>query len=158
MHFVEDALRAKGIELPEAVDTRFSYRPILKDGTGVYVAGQLAKLPGDRIVYPGIVGADVTLEQACAAARACALQALAWIKAELGSLDQVRRVLRLNGYVRAGTAGFDQMSEVINAASDTLVLAYGQNGQHVRSVLGVADLPRRASVMIDLSVVALQDH
>lgn len=157
MQLVENALRANGLELPEAIDTRFSYRPILKDGATVYVAGQLSKLPGDRIAYPGVVGADVTLDEACAAARACALHALAWIKAELGSLDCVRRVLRLNGYVRVGTAGFDQMSEVINAASDTLVLAYGPSGQHVRSVLGVADLPRHACVMIDLSV-ALQDR
>ena len=152
MHSVEDALRARGIELPEAIDTRFSYRPILKDGATLYVAGQLAKLPGDCVAYPGIVGADVTLDQASAAARACALQALAWIKAELGSLDHVRRILRLNGYVRVGAAGFDQMSQVINAASDTLVSAYSLNGQHVRSVLGVADLPRHACVMIDLTV------
>lgn len=152
MHTVEEALRARGIHLPVAVDTRFSYRPILKDGNTVYVAGQLAKLPGDHIAHPGIVGVDVSLDQASAAARACALQALAWIKAELGSLDHVRRVLRLNGYVRVGAAGFDAMSQVINAASDTLVCAYGQDGQHVRSVLGVADLPRHACVMIDLAV------
>ncbi len=156
MHFVEDALRAQGIELPEAVDTRFSYRPIIRDGTSLYIAGQLAKSPGDRVASPGVVGQDVTLDEASAAARACALQALAWIKAEMGSLDHVRRVLRLNGYVRVGAAGFDQMSQVINAASDTMVLAFGSNGQHARSVLGVADLPRHASVMIDLTV-ALRD-
>lgn len=152
MQSVEKALRDQGIELPLAIDTVFSYRPILRDGMTLYVAGQLAKLPGDIILSPGVVGVDVTLEQASAAARACALQALAWIKAEVGSLDQVRRVLRLNGYVRVGPTGFDHMSEVINSASDTLVCAFGPNGRHTRSVLGVADLPRHACVMIDLTV------
>ncbi|MBL8379149.1 MAG: RidA family protein [Burkholderiales bacterium] len=157
MDLVEERLRSLGLQLPQAVGTRFSYQPILIDGNTAYVAGQLAKLPGDVVLHPGIVGLSVDFDDACKSARACALQALAWLQVELGTLDRVRRVIRLNAFVRVGSGGFDQMSEVINAASDTFVTAFGTAGQHVRSVLGVADLPRHACVMIDLTVAIRAD-
>lgn len=152
METVESRLAAKGMVLPLAVDTQFSYRPIIVDGAYAYIAGQLAKQPGDILTSPGVVGQDVTLDQACAVARDCALQALAWIKKETGTLETVRRVLRLNGYVHVGPGGFDYMSKIIDSASETLMAAFGPSGEHVRSVLGMADLPRHASVMIDLTV------
>lgn len=152
MNNAESRLGKAGLELPGAVGTQYAYQPILRHGNMAYLAGQLAKLPGDHVMHPGIVGNGIGLEQAQSAARACALQSLAWLKAELGSLDTVRQIVRLNGYVRVGPDGFDRMSEVIDAASQVYAQAFGQQGHHVRSVLGVADLPRHASVMIDLTV------
>lgn len=153
MDTVEGRLARAGLTLPPAVGTRFGYRPIVIDGTNAYLAGQLAKGVGDAIAHPGIVGREIDLQTARGVARDCALQALAWLKHELGTLTKVQRVLRLNGYVRvASPEGFGQMSEVIDGASEVFVTAFDDTGHHVRSVLGLADLPRHASVMIDLTV------
>lgn len=152
----EARLAASGLVLPEPVGTRFAYAPVLVAGTTVHLAGQLAKLPGDTILRPGIVGIDVTLEEAREVAQTCMLQGLAWVRERIGSLHKVQQVLRLNGYVRVGAAGFDRMSDVIDGASEVLAKAFGARGQHVRSVLGVCDLPRHASVMIDLTLTIAQ--
>lgn len=154
----EERLAASGLILPEPVTTRFAYTPVLVDGSTVHLAGQLAKLRGDKVLLPGIVGADVTLDEARDVAKICMLQGLAWVRERVGELRRVRQVLRLNGYVRVGPAGFDHMSEVIDAASSVLTCAFGVSGQHVRSVLGVCDLPRHASVMVDLSLALEPDE
>ena len=156
MSIVESRLEAAGLELPVAVGTRFAYQPILRHGGLAHLAGQLAKLPGDHVMHPGIVGAGIGLNQAQSTARACDLQSLAWLKSELGSLDLVQQVLRLNAYIRVASDGFDRMSEVTDAASQVYAQAFGSRGRHVRSVLGVADLPRHASVMIDLTVAIVE--
>jgi enamine deaminase RidA (YjgF/YER057c/UK114 family) len=100
------------------------------------------------LLATGIVGADVSLEQAQAAAHACALNLLAQVQAALGSLDAVRQVVRLTGFV-ASTPDFTQQPQIINGASDLMVAVFGEAGRHSRTAVGVSVLPRNASVEID---------
>jgi enamine deaminase RidA (YjgF/YER057c/UK114 family) len=97
-----------------------------------------------------VVGDDVTVEQAQEAAAVCALNALSVLKAELGSLDRVERILSLTGYV-ASAPGFDQQPAVVDGASRVLVDVFGDAGRHTRSAVGVAGLPRRGAVEIELT-------
>lgn len=152
----ERRLHEAGLHLPAPVQTRFRYQPALVDRGTIYLGGQLPKLAGDVVEAVGVLGRDVSLERAAAAATLCALQAIAWMRHELGTLERVRRILRLGAYVRVGTEGSDAMSSVIDTASSVLEIAFGDAGRHARSVLGVADLPRHSVVMIDL-VAAVTD-
>src|SRR5207253_7038839 len=93
-----------------------------------------------RALYPGHVGAEVSVEQAQEAARRCALQALAALKAELGSLDRLRRIVQLTVYV-ASAPGFTEHPQVANGASDLLVEVLGEAGRHARAAVGVSELP-----------------
>jgi enamine deaminase RidA (YjgF/YER057c/UK114 family) len=97
----------------------------------------------------GKAGAEVSLAQAQRAAEACVLQALAQLKAELGDLGRVSRILKVTGFV-ASAPGFSQQPEVIDAASSLLILAFGDGGRHARSAVGVAELPRGVPVEIEL--------
>ena len=102
-------------------------------------------------VITGTAGADRSIEDGYAAARACALTQLAALKRELGSLDRVAEVLTVNGYVNA-VAGFPDSPAVINGASDLLVAVFGEAGRHVRAAVGVNALPRNALVEVQMSV------
>jgi enamine deaminase RidA (YjgF/YER057c/UK114 family) len=148
----EQRLLDLGHVLPAPVGTRFSYLPVQVHGATAYVAGIIPKLPGDVMLRTGIPGVDLTLADARECARLCSLQALAWIRDAAGGLGRVERILRLNGYVQVGATRFGQMSEIIDAASELLIAAFGEDGRHPRSVLGVAELPRFSPVMIDLTV------
>jgi enamine deaminase RidA (YjgF/YER057c/UK114 family) len=102
-------------------------------------------------VITGTVGGDRTVEDGYAAARACALIQLAVLKRHLGSLDAVRSVISVNGYVNA-IAGFPDSAKVINGASDLLVEVLGAAGRHVRASIGVSALPRHALVEVQMTV------
>jgi enamine deaminase RidA (YjgF/YER057c/UK114 family) len=118
-------------------------------GEVVYLAGAISSGPDG--VIAGKAGADCTIEQGYAAARACALTQLAVLKRELGSLDRIVEVLTLNGYVNAAP-GFGDSPAVINGASDLLVEVFGDAGRHVRAAVGVSALPRNALVEIQMTV------
>jgi enamine deaminase RidA (YjgF/YER057c/UK114 family) len=113
-----------------------------------YVSGQLPR-SGGQVLFTGKAGADVSLVQAQAAAEACVLQALAQLKVGLGDLGRVLRILKVTGYV-ASAPGFMQQPQVIDAASNLLLLAFGDAGRHARSAVGVAELPRGVPVEIEL--------
>jgi len=147
----EARLAAHGYVLPQAVGTRFSYLPVQAHGSTAFVAGMLPKLAGDVMLRTGIPGIDLSHADARECARLAALQALAWLREAAGGLERVERILRLNGYVQVGTSRYGRMSEVIDAASEVFVVAFGEAGRHPRSVLGVAELPRFSPVMIDLT-------
>ena len=98
---------------------------------------------------------DRSRETARGEARICILQGLASLKAELGSLDRITRILKVNGYV-ASAAGFNEQPKVLDAASDLLVEIFGEIGRHARAAVGVAELPRNAAVEIEL-MVAVRD-
>ena len=102
-------------------------------------------------VLAGVVGDDCSLEQAYHAARCCALQQLATIRQALGTLDAVRRIISLNGYVNC-VPGFQQTPQVINGASDLLGTLYGEKCKHVRASIGVCGLPKGAAVEIQMVV------
>jgi enamine deaminase RidA (YjgF/YER057c/UK114 family) len=115
----------------------------------VYLSGVISI--GTDGVIAGTVGAGRTVEQGYAAARACSLTHLAVLKRHLGSLDAVKSVVGVNGYVNA-VAGFADSPAVINGASDLLVEVFGEAGRHVRAAIGVSALPRNALVEVQMTV------
>jgi len=152
---VEDRLKDLGYELPTVPSPAGSYVPaILAMGTLLFTAGQLPFKEG-RLPYVGKVGQEVSIEEAKEATRLCALNALAAVEAEAGSLENVSRVAKVTGYV-ASAAGFNGQPEVMNGASDLLGEVFGGKGIHARSAVGVAELPLDAPVEVEL-VVELSD-
>jgi enamine deaminase RidA (YjgF/YER057c/UK114 family) len=147
---IEARLAELGITLPEAATPSFSYVPVTLHNGVAYVSGQMPKVDGEVRVF-GKVGREVDLETAREQARICILQGLACLRAALGSLDRVERVLKINGFV-ASAPGFNAQPKVIDAASDLLMEIFGDPGRHARVAVGVAELPRNAAVEIELTV------
>lgn len=145
---VEDRLRELGLELPEAVAPAFQYVAVVVHRGYAWVSGQIPRA-GGQILMTGKVGAEISLEQARSAARACVLQALSQLKQELGQLERVERVVKVTGFVASAT-GFTQQPQVIDAASELLGQVFGEAGRHARSAVGVAELPRGVPVEIEL--------
>jgi enamine deaminase RidA (YjgF/YER057c/UK114 family) len=139
-----------GLQLPEAVAPAFNYVAVVEHAGTAWVAGQIPR-DGQRVLFTGKCGAEISLEEARTAARACVLAALAQLRASLGSLDRVERVLKVTGFV-ASAPGFTQQPQVLDAASDLLVEVFGPAGRHARSAVGVAELPRGVPVEVELVV------
>ncbi len=116
----------------------------------MHLSGQLP-YDGDAIKVTGTVGREVTLDEAKEAARLCALNVLAVVSAELGGLEGVRQVLRVTGYI-ACEAGFEGQPQIMDAASAVFLDRLGERGRHARTAVGVAALPRRAPVEIDVTL------
>ena len=147
----EDRLRNLGYELPAVPRPAGSYVPAaLTRGTLLFTAGQLPFKDG-RLPYTGKVEADVSVEDAKEAARLCALNALAAVKAEIETLENVRRVVKVTGYV-ASASGFNNQPEVMNGASDLIGELFGDKGLHARTAVGAAELPFDAPVEVELVV------
>ena len=125
-----------------------NYTPLVVDGPHIYVSGQIPRV-GDTVVVTGAVGAEVTLAQAQLAAKVCAMRALALLQRQLGSLNKVARVPRITVYVQSAPA-FTQQSEVADGASAVLFEVLGDAGQHSRTSVGVFQLPKNASVEVDV--------
>jgi enamine deaminase RidA (YjgF/YER057c/UK114 family) len=145
----EENLAAMGLSLPQLPAPGGNYVPAKQAGGVLYLSGVISL--GPEGVIAGLAGADRTIEDGYAAARACALLQLAVLKRELGSLDRVAEVLTLNGYVNAAP-GFGDSPAIINGASDLLVRVFGESGRHVRAAIGVSALPRNALVEVQMSV------
>jgi enamine deaminase RidA (YjgF/YER057c/UK114 family) len=143
----EERLAALGLEIPEVARPLASYVPTARTGSLVYTAGQLPIVKGELLVT-GKVGAEVSEEDAAELARACALNVIAAIKAEVGELSQVIRIVKVVGFV-ASAPDFYGQPKVINGASDLLGEVFGDAGRHARSAVGVAVLPRNAPVEIE---------
>jgi enamine deaminase RidA (YjgF/YER057c/UK114 family) len=125
-----------------------NYTPLVVDGDVAYVSGQVPRV-GDTLVVTGRAGADVPLEQAQLAAKVCALRALALLRRQFGSLERVRRILRITVFVQC-TDAFTLHSEVADGASAVLFEVLGEAGRHTRTSVGVFQLPKNASVELDL--------
>ena len=143
---VEERIEELGLELPAAPTPLATYVPVAVSGSLAFVSGMVAMVEG-AVVSPGHVGAEVSLEDARECARRCALQALAALRGELGSLDRVLRIVQLTVYV-ASEAGFTDQPKVANGASDLLVELFGDAGKHSRAAVGVAELPLNAPVEV----------
>ncbi|MGP3966494.1 RidA family protein [Streptomyces sp. 6N223] len=150
MSAVEKRLGELGLALPEVAAPVAAYVPAVRTGRYVYTAGQVPLVEG-RLLAAGKVGAEIGLEQAKELAATCALNALAAVKSVAGDLDRVARVVKVVGFV-ASDPGFTGQPEVINGASELLVAALGEKGQHARSAVGVAVLPRDAPVEVEIQV------
>lgn len=146
---IESKLRAMGITLPSLPQPGGNYLAARTVGPMVYLAGVISMRDGE--VLAGTVGANRSIDEGYAAARACALTQLAVLAAHLGSLDQVKNLVTVNGYVNA-VPGFPDSPKVINGASDLLVEIFGDAGRHVRAAIGVSALPRNAMVELQMTV------
>ncbi|WP_198665440.1 RidA family protein [Paraburkholderia kururiensis] len=127
------------------------YVPVVRNDNEVYVSGQIPRVE-NTVVVTGRAGADVSLADAQRAAQVCVMRALALLAREAGSLDRIRRVLRITVYVQC-TADFTQQSEVADGASDVLHAVLGDAGRHTRTSVGVYQLPKNATVELDLVAV-----
>ncbi len=150
MSRAEQRLAGLGLSLPEVPAPVAAYVPAVHCGSLVWTSGQLPMRDG-RVAATGKVGADVDVETAATLARICVLNALAAVKAELGDLDRVRRVVKVVGYV-ASTPQFTGQPQVVNGASELLGEVFGESGRHARSAVGVAALPLDAPVEVELVV------
>ncbi|MCO7239006.1 RidA family protein [Aeromicrobium sp. CnD17-E] len=147
---VERRLADLGLTLPEVAAPLASYVPAVRSGAHVFTAGQLPLSSGE-LVATGKVGGEVSAEEAQAAARQCALNALAAVKSVVGSLDAVRQVVKVTVFV-ASTPDFTGQPVVANGASELLGDVFGDAGRHARSAVGVPVLPIDAPVEVELVV------
>lgn len=147
---VESNLADLGLTVPEVVPPVAAYVPAVRTGSLVYTSGQLPMRDG-ALVATGKLGGEVSVEDGYAAAQVCALNALAAVKDLVGSLDDVKRVVKAVVFV-ASTADFTQQPAVANGASELLGKVFGEAGQHARSAIGVPALPLDAPVEVELVV------
>lgn len=141
---VEQRLAQHGHQIPTAPAAVGDYVPVLRTGNLVVTSGQLPMV-GKELMFKGKVGHELPEEQGFHAARMCALNALAQIKACIGSLDRVTRIVRVEGYVQSAP-GFSRQPQVVNGASELLVQAFGDAGKHTRIAVGANELPLNAAV------------
>ena len=125
-----------------------NYTSLVADGRVAYVSGQIPRV-GDLVVITGRVGAAVALEQAQLAARICAMRALALLRQQFGSLERIHHILRITVFVQC-TESFTLQSEVSDGASEVLFEVLGEAGRHTRTSVGAFQLPKNASVELDL--------
>ena len=137
-----------GYALPAVPEPAGAYVPATRAGTLIFTAGQLPFENGE-LRKTGKVGDTVSAEEAYAAARLCALNALAAAAAEAGGLDRISRIVKVTGFV-ASAAGFNAQPQVINGASELIGEVFGEAGLHARSAVGVAELPLDAPVEVEL--------
>jgi enamine deaminase RidA (YjgF/YER057c/UK114 family) len=146
----EERLQELGVSLPAPAVPVAAYVPCVRTGSLVYVSGQVPVLDG-KPSHLGHLGDNVNLEDGRAAARTCAVNVLAALKAELGELSRVRRVVKVTGFV-ASTPDFTDHPKVINAASELFGDAFGDAGRHARAAIGVAALPLGVPVEVEAIV------
>ncbi len=150
MSKIEDHLSAKGITVPTPNAPVANYVPFVRTGNLVHISGQVSVDPSGGI--KGVVGGDVDMDKAVAAARICGLNLIAQMKAACdGDLDRIVRVVKLGGFVQAGP-DFFEIPKVINGCSDLMVETFGDAGRHARSAVGVYRLPMNFAVEVDAVV------
>lgn len=149
---IEARLSELGITLPQAAAPVASYVPVVIHGDLAYVSGQVSFVDGELL--KGRLGEDVSLEDGIKAARGCGLMILAQLKAALGSLDRVGRVVKLGGFVNS-TPDFTDQPKVVNGASDLMLEIFGEMGKHARAAVGAPSLPLGVAVEVD-AVVAVK--
>jgi enamine deaminase RidA (YjgF/YER057c/UK114 family) len=145
---IEDKLNELGHVLPHPPIPVGSYVPVLRSGRWVVTSGQLPMVAGE-VMFTGKVGHDLDVEAGQNAARLCVVNALAQIKACVGSLEAVTRIVRVDGFVQSAP-GFHSQPQVLNGASELLQHVFGEIGRHTRVAVGVSELPLNAAVEIAL--------
>ncbi len=146
----EERLAALGLAVPEVATPVASYIPSVRSGNHVYTSGQLPMREG-QLLATGKVGGEVSAEEAVECARQCALNALAAVRAEVGELSKVKRIVKVVAFV-ASTPDFTGQPGVANGVSDLLGEVFGEAGRHARSAVGVPVLPLDAPVEVELVV------
>jgi enamine deaminase RidA (YjgF/YER057c/UK114 family) len=143
----EDKLKELGIELPEAPSPLGSYVPVIRTGNLVFLSGILPLVEG-KLLRQGRVGEDITIDDAREDAKRAVMNALAVLRSHIGSLNTVKRCIKITGYI-ASSPDFTEQPKVLNAASDLLHEIFGEAGRHARAAVGVTVLPLNASVEIE---------
>ncbi|MEK7764269.1 MAG: RidA family protein [Nitrospirota bacterium] len=146
----EAKLKALHIELPMAPKPVANYVPVVRAGDLLFLSGVLPSRDG-QLILTGKLGQGITIEQGMEAAKVAALNALAIVRSEVGSLDKVKRIVKMVGHI-ASAPGFTDQPQVLNGASDLLVQIFGEAGKHARVAVGAAELPRQAPIEIELIV------
>ena len=149
----EEKLKELGITLPEAPIPAGNYIPAVKTGNLLFISGQIP-LENGKVAYTGKVS-DENLETAQKSAKSCAINILAQIKREAGSLDKVTKIVKLSGFVNS-VPEFTQHPKVINPASDLMFEVFGKKGKHARVALGAGSLPLDSMTEID-AIVEIAD-
>ena len=144
----EHKLTQLGIELPSPPQPVATYVPAVQAGDLLFLSGVIPFRDG-KLVLAGKLGADLTVEQGYEAARIALLNALAIVRKELGTLDRVKKVVRMVGHV-ASADGFVQQPAVVNGASDLLVMIFDDAGRHARVAVGAAELPLNAPIELEI--------
>jgi len=144
---IESRLKELGIVLPTPPAPVASYVPTATSGNLVFVSGQITST-AEGLKYVGVVGQDLSVEDGKAAARLCAVNVVAQVKAACGDLDRVKRCVKLTVFINAAP-DFTQHPEVANGASDFMVEVFGEEGKHARAALGAASLPRGVACEVE---------
>ncbi|MFH1675666.1 MAG: RidA family protein [bacterium] len=147
---VEEKLKEMGIELPTPPAPVAAYVPVVQTGNLCFVSGQLPIAEG-RVLTVGSAPSPCSIEAARDGARLCAINILAQLKAHLGSLDRIKKIVRINGFVQSQN-GFFKQPDILNGASEFLAEVLGEKGKHTRIAIGVYELPLNATMQIDAIV------
>jgi enamine deaminase RidA (YjgF/YER057c/UK114 family) len=146
----EERLKQLGLELPAPPKPVANYVPVVRAGDLLFLSGVLPSRDG-QLIMTGKLGQELSIEQGKEASKAAVLNGLSIIRSEAGSLDRVKQIVKMVGYI-ASAPGFTDQPQVLNGASDLLVSVFGEAGRHARVAVGAAELPRLAPVEIDLIV------
>ncbi|MGQ0696080.1 MAG: RidA family protein [Nitrospiraceae bacterium] len=146
----ERQLKQLRIELPSVPKPVANYVPAVRAGDLLFLSGVLPSRDG-QLIMTGKLGQAISIEQGMEAAKVALLNALAIIRSEVGSLDRVKRIVKMVGHI-ASAPEFTDQPQVLNGASDLLVAIFGEAGRHARVAVGAAELPRQAPVEIELIV------
>ena len=152
MILIEEKLNSLGINLPKPPKPAGSYIPISKSNNLIFVSGQIPiDTESDQLKYKGKIGSEKTVVHGQNAAILCTLNAIALIKESIGSLDEVKKIVKVSGFINCDNE-FSEHPKVINPASELLVKIFGENGKHARVAVGVSSLPLNSSVEMEFIV------
>ena len=146
----EEKIKQMGITIPEVVKPLAAYIPATQVGNLVMTSGQVPISEG-KVKYIGKVGSDLSEEEGKEAAKLCAINCLSAIKSVIGNLDKIKRIVKLTVFV-SSAEGFTAQPKVANGASEFIVEVFGDSGKHVRSAVGVSELPLNSAVEIEMIV------
>jgi enamine deaminase RidA (YjgF/YER057c/UK114 family) len=145
---IEQKLAALDVVLHTPASPLANYVGFVRTGNLLIVSGQVCLGADGKLIAKGKLGAGVSIEQGAAAARGCAINLLSQVKAAIGDLDKVVRVVRLGGFINSAPDFLDG-PKVLNGASDLMVAVFGDKGRHARTTVGVASLPADAAVEVE---------
>ena len=147
---IEEKIKQMGIVIPEAAKPLAAYIPALRVGNLIMTSGQVP-ISSDEIKFLGKVGKDLTEDEGRDAAKLCAINCLSAVKSLVGSLDKIKRIIKLTVFVNSAE-GFTAQPKVANGASEFIVEIFGDTGKHVRGAVGVSELPLNSAVEIEMTV------
>jgi len=145
---IEEKLKQMNILLPEAPKPLASYIPVTRTGNLIFTSGQIPTRDG-KLIFGGKIGKDISLEDGKEAAKLCAINCLSVVKSEIQNLDNIKKIVKVTAFINSSD-GFTDQPKVANGASDFLVELFGEKGRHVRSAVGVNELPIDAAVEVEM--------